>query len=177
MTDIIKVNIVSLFLLVFSSSSYAQKKIISHKDLKIEMIEPGMLIQNNDLDKFVGKYFWEEGDQKLVVEFSETEAPTRMGGMQVFIQMLMAEYKILRDGKNVPVDDKKFALMGGTSDDGKKVIFYVSNNKPLSSVQINLIYLDRDSLSLQKDKTSGDFNETDKNLFLLPLGIILKRIK
>lgn len=169
---IILTTLVSL--ISYTSLVNAQHK-ISQNAIKPNMIKPNTHIQNNALNKFLGKYSWEADSKKLVIEFVKYAGTIPVDKGTMHIQLIKGNYNIYINGKIQEIDKEKFALIGSTIDDDNCVVFNISNDKLFSSVVLELLYIDQHTLKLRKRKVSGDFNVADQKEFPLPLDILLKK--
>lgn len=71
-------------ILLVSSNSCEAQEVLSRKEFKQEMVSDGALIDDSALNKFIGKYTWQQGSDKLTVEFSKVAMPTRMAAKKKY---------------------------------------------------------------------------------------------
>lgn len=162
-----------LFLSVVSC--VAQKKISTADFQKSPNLSlNNVLIENKYLQKFEGKWHWEKDNKTFEVKFKVKVARIKNSDMDVSAQMLNGDFEYFIDKKKVHVDPK-FVLSGLAETDSGPVEFPISSSGIfVSTVNLELIYIDENTLELRLPKTTS---KSVKERIPIPLGITLKRVK
>ena len=143
-----------------------------HKSSNLSLND--VFIENKYLQKFEGKWHWQRDNRKFDVKFKVKVVTIKNSDMHVSAQMLIGDFKYFVNKKKVHVDPK-FVLSGLAETDSSPVEFPITSPGIfVSTVNLELIYIDENTLELRLQKT---ISESVKDRIPIPLGITLKRVK
>jgi len=156
-------TILAVLLVILSATSYAQnnRTTISYKDFDPSIpVKGDLFLKNDDLDKFVGSYVWEENGVKMVINFNKVEETGPYDEGTMTIQVLKGAPILFNNGKKIARD---LCLVGSMDISNSNIVTcqYMVNFH--SSVFIEIVYIDSNTLVLRKGARSADFSDKEKN--------------
>lgn len=161
-------------ILLCATGCFAQKVTrISVKEYGTANLKTKSYVENPYLDKFTGKWFWENDTEKFTVEFEKKGM--RMPGTDIHLtlEMLIGKYKYYKNGVKSEFNEHNLPFIGTANSEEEPVQFTFTRPKSTSIGRTEIEYIDRNTVRF---RLRNDVSQQNKNWFPLPKDMILKRV-
>jgi hypothetical protein len=167
-----------LILLLFTRCSKGLQ-VVSYKDPMVRIARGKILVENRDIDKYIGRYTTFFEGKTLIFDFEKVlvEIPSKKA---VFIhQYLTATRYISENGIKMSIPDLEFKLQCGSNlpEDVNRVKFFIPNSRG-ALIVYDLIYIDSIHLILKQGHSESGPNvmlPDERSRAYLPISIKLTK--
>jgi hypothetical protein len=134
------------------------------------------LVRDSLIDKFVGT--WAYAGENVTFKLVLTKVETKLGAKnsKIRVEQLNGGYVVIKNSKEVANTLDEKPLWGSSNGNTSVATFSIHNPKSDKYTNVNLRYLDKDTVLIEQDSAKGEGVKFDK-VHNFPLNLKLKRQK
>ena len=168
-----------LGLLIIGFNNCIAQKVGTIKELgtDVNLKDYDVKIVNPYGDKFVGKWYWKQGDKRLQIDIKKTNLKGRPFGKILESEVFDGSYKYFIAGKAIALPDTNLMSNGQITSHNEPLVFN-SSRKGINTFfytiyTIEVHFVDPNTIQL---KYRASASQEDKKYIPFPLDITLKRM-